>query len=89
MEKDPDQTPENTADDATSRLQNPEQAERMENEHIIPNANPPKNEHQRGGFGVRMGGQQGFGTDSSDGVTSLSTNEPDSQDDMNHRRVEE
>ena len=71
------------------QLQDPDLAEQMENEHRIPNADPPKNEHQRGGFGIRMGGQQGFGTDSSEGSTSLSTNEPDSDEDINRDQVEE
>lgn len=30
--------------------------------HIIPGADPPKNEHQRGGFGNRDG-KEGFGSD--------------------------
>ncbi|AYA37951.1 hypothetical protein D3Y59_13400 [Hymenobacter oligotrophus] len=42
--------------------------------HIIPGADPPKNENARGGFGNRDG-KQGFGTDSSDGITSVSVNE--------------
>lgn len=45
--------------------------------HIIPGANPPKNEHARGGFGDRDG-RTGFGTDSADGPTALSTNEDSS-----------
>ena len=71
------------------QLQDPTEAERLENEHRIPNADPPKNEHQRGGFGIRMGGQEGYGSDSANGVTSLSTNEPDSDEDINRGRVEE
>ncbi|GGG39632.1 hypothetical protein [Hymenobacter glacieicola] len=43
--------------------------------HIIPGANPPKNEEARGGFGDRMGGPQGYGTDSSGGITAVSVNE--------------
>ncbi|WP_303309724.1 hypothetical protein [Hymenobacter sp. BT730] len=42
--------------------------------HIIPGANPPKNEDARGGFGNRDG-KEGFGTDSGSGSTSLSVNE--------------
>lgn len=42
--------------------------------HIIPNADPPKNEDARGGFGNREG-KQGYGTDSSDGSTATSVNE--------------
>lgn len=48
--------------------------EEMNAGHIIPGANPPKNEHQRGGFGDRDG-KSGFGTDSADGDTALSTND--------------
>ena len=71
------------------QLQDPNAAETLENQHKIPNADPPKNEHQRGGFGVRMGGQQGYGSDSANGMTALSTNEPDSEEDINRERVEE
>ena len=39
----------------------------------IPNADPPKNEEARGGFGNRDG-KQGFGTTSGDGETSLAMN---------------
>lgn len=42
--------------------------------HIIPGANPPRNEEARGGFGNRDG-KQGYGTDSEDGVTAVSVNE--------------
>ncbi|RTQ48446.1 hypothetical protein EJV47_15855 [Hymenobacter gummosus] len=42
--------------------------------HIIPGADPPKNEDARGGFGNRDG-KQGFGTDSSDGISAVSVNE--------------
>ncbi|NVO30953.1 hypothetical protein [Hymenobacter lapidiphilus] len=42
--------------------------------HIVPGADPPKNEDARGGFGNRDG-KQGFGTDSSDGVTAVSMNQ--------------
>ena len=48
--------------------------EEMQAGHIIPGADPPKNDHARGGFGDRDG-RNGFGTDSSDGVTALSMNE--------------
>lgn len=50
--------------------------------HIIPNANPPKNEHARGGFGDRDG-RNGYGTDSPNGSTALSMNE-DSEDPNAH-----
>ncbi|WP_139925123.1 hypothetical protein [Hymenobacter sp. DG01] len=42
--------------------------------HIIPGADPPKNESARGGFGNRDG-KEGYGTDSETGLTSLSVNE--------------
>ncbi|GAB3230781.1 hypothetical protein GCM10027346_16700 [Hymenobacter seoulensis] len=42
--------------------------------HIIPGADPPKNEAARGGFGNRDG-KEGYGTDSENGITSLSVNE--------------
>lgn len=48
--------------------------EEMNAGHIIPGANPPKNENQRGGFGDRDG-KSGFGSDSADGDTALSTND--------------
>ncbi|WP_207433665.1 hypothetical protein [Sabulibacter ruber] len=42
--------------------------------HIIPGADPPKNEAQRGGFGNRDG-KEGYGVDSSDGPSGVSVNE--------------
>jgi len=39
----------------------------------IPNADPPKNEKARGGFGNREG-KEGYGTDSEDGITAVSVN---------------
>ncbi len=39
----------------------------------IPNADPPKNEKARGGFGNREG-KEGYGTDSEDGSTAVSVN---------------
>ncbi|MDQ4139807.1 MAG: hypothetical protein M3142_04715 [Bacteroidota bacterium] len=50
--------------------------------HIIPGADPPKNEHARGGFGDRDG-RNGYGTDSPNGSTSLSLNE-DTEDVNTH-----
>ena len=41
----------------------------------IPNADPPKNEKARGGFGNRDG-KEGFGTDSSEGITAVAMNAP-------------
>ncbi|GAA4391058.1 hypothetical protein [Hymenobacter koreensis] len=48
--------------------------EELQAGHIIPGADPPKNNDARGGFGNRDG-KQGFGTDSSDGITAVSVNE--------------
>jgi hypothetical protein len=48
--------------------------EEMQAGHIIPGADPPKNDHARGGFGDRDG-RNGFGTDTSNGVTAVSLNE--------------
>jgi len=56
--------------------------EEMQAGHIIPGADPPKNDAARGGFGDRDG-RNGFGTDSSDGSTSLSMNE-DTEDTHAH-----
>lgn len=56
--------------------------EEMQAGHIIPGADPPKNESARGGFGDRDG-RNGFGTDSSNGVTALSMNE-DTEDSRAH-----
>ncbi|OGX89553.1 hypothetical protein BEN47_06630 [Hymenobacter lapidarius] len=57
--------------------------EEMEAGHHIPNADPPKNEAARGGFGNRDG-KEGFGTDSAGGETALSVNE--AADDMSPPR---
>lgn len=46
----------------------------MQAGHIIPGADPPKNDHARGGFGDRDG-RNGFGTDTGDGATAISINE--------------
>ena len=43
----------------------------------IPNADPPKNEAARGGFGNRDG-KQGFGTSNGEGETALAMNSNDS-----------
>lgn len=42
--------------------------------HIIPGADPPRNDDARGGFGNRDG-KQGYGTDSEDGISAVSVNE--------------
>jgi hypothetical protein len=56
--------------------------EEMAAGHIIPGADPPKNDHARGGFGDRDG-RNGFGTDAGEGMTALSMNE-DSEDPNAH-----
>jgi hypothetical protein len=56
--------------------------EEMQAGHIIPGADPPKNDHARGGFGDRDG-RNGFGTDTSDGATAVSINE-DTEDSHVH-----
>jgi len=48
--------------------------EEMEAGHHIPNADPPKNEAARGGFGNRDG-KEGFGSDTSGGETAVGVNE--------------
>ena len=48
--------------------------EEMEAGHHIPNADPPKNEAARGGFGNRDG-KEGFGSDTAGGETALGVNE--------------
>ena len=53
--------------------------EEMEAGHHIPNADPPKNEAARGGFGNRDG-KEGFGSDTSGGSTAVGVNE--NADDM-------
>jgi hypothetical protein len=43
--------------------------------HIIPGADPPKNEHQRGGFGNRDG-KEGYGSDTaSEGPSATGVND--------------
>jgi len=49
--------------------------------HLVPGADPPKNEHQRGGFGDRDG-KTGFGSDSGEGVSAVTVND-DSEDPSN------
>ena len=48
--------------------------EEMAAGHHIPNADPPKNEAARGGFGNRDG-KEGFGSDTSGGETAVGVNE--------------
>jgi len=48
--------------------------EEMRAGHHIPNADPPKNEAARGGFGNREG-KQGYGSDTAGGSTALGVNE--------------
>jgi len=42
--------------------------------HLVPGADPPKNEHARGGFGDRDG-KTGFGSDSGNGPSAITVNE--------------
>ena len=46
----------------------------MEAGHLVPGADPPKNEHARGGFGDRDG-KTGFGSDSGNGATAVTVND--------------
>ena len=67
MAIDPNNRPIRVINDDTSN-------EEMEAGHHIPNADPPKNEEARGGFGNRDG-KEGFGSDTSGGETALGVNE--------------
>ena len=67
MAIDPNNRPIRVINDDTSR-------EEMEAGHHIPNADPPKNEAARGGFGNRDG-KEGFGSDTAGGETALGVNE--------------
>ncbi|MFC5271038.1 hypothetical protein [Adhaeribacter terreus] len=42
--------------------------------HLVPGADPPKNEHARGGFGDRDG-KTGFGSDSGNGPSAVTVND--------------
>ena len=46
----------------------------MQAGHRIPNADPPKNDDARGGFGNREG-KEGYGSDTASGATALGVNE--------------
>ncbi len=46
----------------------------MQAGHLIPNADPPKNDEARGGFGNRDG-KEGYGSDTAGGSTALGVNE--------------
>ena len=46
----------------------------MEAGHLVPGADPPKNEHARGGFGDRDG-KTGFGSDSGNGAAAVTVND--------------
>ncbi|MDQ2770513.1 MAG: hypothetical protein M3Y54_08440 [Bacteroidota bacterium] len=72
MATDPNNRPIRVINDDTSN-------EEMEAGHHIPNADPPKNEAARGGFGNRDG-KEGFGSDTAGGATALGVNE--NADDM-------
>ena len=67
MAIDPNNRPIRVINDDTSN-------EEMEAGHHIPNADPPKNEAARGGFGNRDG-KEGFGSDTAGGETALGVNE--------------
>ena len=67
MAIDPNNRPIRVINDDTSN-------EEMEAGHHIPNADPPKNEAARGGFGNRDG-KEGFGSDTSGGETAVGVNE--------------
>ena len=67
MANDPNNRPIRVINDDTSN-------EEMEAGHHIPNADPPKNEAARGGFGNRDG-KEGFGSDTAGGETALGVNE--------------
>ena len=64
----PNNRPVRVIEDDTSELE-------MRAGHIIPGADPPKNEHQRGGFGNRDG-KEGFGSDTaSEGPSATGVND--------------
>ena len=67
MAIDPNNRPIRVINDDTSN-------EEMEAGHHIPNADPPKNEAARGGFGNREG-KEGYGSDTAGGETALGVNE--------------
>ena len=67
MAIDPNNRPIRVINDDTSN-------EEMEAGHHIPNADPPKNDAARGGFGNRDG-KEGFGSDTAGGETALGVNE--------------
>ena len=67
MAIDPNNRPIRVINDDTSN-------EEMEAGHHIPNADPPKNEAARGGFGNREG-KEGYGSDTAGGATALGVNE--------------
>ena len=76
MAIDPNNRPIRVINDDTSN-------EEMAAGHHIPNADPPKNDAARGGFGNRDG-KEGFGSDTSGGATALGVNE--TADDMSPPR---
>jgi hypothetical protein len=67
MPIDPNNRPIRVINDDTSQ-------EEMEAGHHIPNADPPKNDAARGGFGNREG-KEGYGSDTAGGETALGVNE--------------
>jgi hypothetical protein len=78
--QDPGQEPGHNGRNGRIRvIENNTDNEEMMAGHIIPGADPPKNEEQRGGFGNRDG-KVGFGSDSSDGPTAVSVNQQADED---------
>jgi len=64
----PNERPVRVIEEDTSELE-------MREGHIIPGADPPKNEHQRGGFGNRDG-KEGFGSDTAgNGPSAIGVND--------------
>lgn len=56
-------------------IENDTSEQEMRAGHIIPGADPPKNEHQRGGFGNRDG-KEGYGSDTaSEGPSATGVND--------------
>lgn len=77
MEKDKkNQQPENSGNEKPVRIIESagEDMEEMYAGHKVPGADPPKNEHARGGFGDRDG-KTGFGSDSGEGVSAVTVND--------------
>ena len=76
MEKDKKDQQSKTGNDRPVRIIDSagEDMEEMYAGHKVPGADPPKNEHARGGFGDRDG-KTGFGSDSGEGVSAVTVND--------------